>query len=162
MGGASLDFYLPAAYIHSGRCLDHSFMTKKPILFAALLLICVSLAFAGQIRDGSLSANSNGTNITIRWMSDDESGVARFEIERKSGVNGQFIVLAPVPLRGNSSVYEYVDDSAFRVFTESLYQYQVKVVFQNGAAPVYYGPITVRHDVSSVRRTWGSIKAMFR
>ena len=149
-------------YILTGRRFDHLFMTKKPICFAALLLICASLAFAGQIRDGSLSANSNGTNITIRWVSDDEAGVARFEIERKSGVNGQFIVLAPIALRGSNSVYEYVDDSAFRAFTESIYQYQVKVVFLSGANPAYYGPITVRHDVSSVRRTWGSIKAMFR
>jgi hypothetical protein len=133
--------------------------TLTGVLF--LLLMAIPL-LAGQIRDGSLSANSNGTNITIRWMSDDESGVARFEVERRSGVNGQFISLAPVDVRGNNSQYEYVDDSAFRVFTEGIYQYQVKVVFANGSAPVVYGPITVRHDVSSVRRTWGSIKAMFR
>jgi hypothetical protein len=137
-------------------------MRTKALLSSVALLFWVMLAFAGQIRDGSLSANSNGTNITIRWMSEDESGVARFEIERKSGVNGQFISLASVALRGDNSVYEYVDDSAFRLFTESIYQYQIKVIFANGAAPVIYGPITVRHDVSSVRRTWGSIKAMFR
>jgi hypothetical protein len=135
---------------------------KRTIIGLVLLLLIALPLLAGQIRDGSLSANSNGTNITIRWMSDDESGVARFEIERKSGVNGQFISLAPIALRGNNSVYEYVDDSAFRGFVESIYQYQIKVVFGNGAPPVIYGPITVRHDVSSVRRTWGSIKAMFR
>jgi hypothetical protein len=137
-------------------------MKTKAILFFIAVVISVALAWAGQIRDGSLSANSNGNNITIRWMSEDEAGVARFEIERKSGVNGQFISLAPVTLRGDNSVYEYVDDSAFRVFTESIYQYQIKVIFANGSAPVVYGPITVRHDVSTVRRTWGSIKAMFR
>jgi len=26
----------------------------------------------------------------------------------------------------------------------------------------YVGPLTVAHTVSGVRRTWGSIKAMFR
>jgi hypothetical protein len=137
-------------------------MKMKAVLFSIVLVFSGALAYAGEIREGSLSANSNGTNITIRWVSENETGVARFEIERKSGVNGSFISLAPIALRGDNSVYEYLDDSAFRVFTESIYQYQIKVVFVNGSAPVIYGPITVRHDVSSVRRTWGSIKAMFR
>lgn len=136
-------------------------MSRIPTSIAVLLL-SAALTFGGEIREGSLSAHSNGTTITIRWMSEDETGVARFELERKSGVGGAFITLAPVSLRGSNSIYEYVDDSAFLSPTESIYQYQVKVVFVNGAAPVYYGPITVRHDVSSVRRTWGSIKAMFR
>ncbi len=125
------------------------------------LWLLVTVAFAGVLRDGTFSAVSNGTNITLHWISDDESGVMHYELERKAGINGQFLTLAPVVLRGNNIVYEYVDDSAFRI-TESVYQYQLKVVFTNGAAPVYYGPITVRHDVSSVRKTWGSIKAMFR
>ena len=64
-------------------------------------------------------------------------------------------------VRGNNSLYQYVDDTAFRV-SESIYKYQVKVVFSNGQAPLYYGPITVSHKTSDVRRTWGSIKAMFR
>ncbi|MFN0157697.1 MAG: hypothetical protein ACKVRP_06445 [Bacteroidota bacterium] len=131
----------------------------KTSVLATLFLL--TTAIAAPIVDGSLSAISDGTSITIRWRSEDETDVARYEIERKAGVNGQFIPLVAISLRGNSSAYEYVDDSAFRI-TESIYQYQVKVVFANGAAPIYYGPITVRHDVSSVNRTWGSIKAMFR
>jgi hypothetical protein len=135
--------------------------TKAAAIAIALVLWGVA-AIAGQILDGSLSANSNGTNVTIRWVSEDESGVARFELERKSALNGQFISLASVAPQGNNSIYEYVDDSAFRMAAEGVYLYQVRVTFSNGAAPTVYGPITVRHDVSSVRRTWGSIKAMFR
>lgn len=136
-------------------------MIRTSLAIVCLAIGIVAVVYAGAIKDGSLSAISNGTNITIRWVSEDEGGVARYEIERKAGVNGQFLLLVPMPLRGNNSPYEYVDDSAFRL-SESIYQYQIKVVYGNGSAPVFYGPITVRHDVSSVRRTWGSIKAMFR
>jgi hypothetical protein len=87
--------------------------------------------------------------------------VLRFEIERKAGVNGQFIPLAQIQLRGNNTTYTYVDDSAFLRLTESIYQYRIKVVYSNGNS-LYYGPVTVTHSVSSVRKTWGSIKAMFR
>lgn len=130
-----------------------------PIL-AILLSIVSSVALSGVIRDGSFTASSNGSDITLRWVSEDENGALRFEIERKAGLNGQFIFLAQLPLRGNNSSYVYVDDSAFRT-SESLYQYRIKVVLTSGAS-VYFGPITVTHSVNSVRRTWGSIKAMFR
>lgn len=136
-------------------------MVARIFTLVTLLVISAAISFSSPLRDGSLSAISNGTNITVRWLSEDEAGVLRYEIERKSGVNGQFILVAPVTLRGNNSAYEFIDDSAFRV-VESIYQYQLKVIFGNGSPPVYYGPITVIHDVSSVRRTWGSIKAMFR
>lgn len=128
------------------------------------ILVCLvtvsNLVLCEVIREGSLSASSNGNDITIRWQSEDESGVLRYEIERKAGMNGQFLFLVQIPLQGNNSSYTYVDDSAFRTL-ESIYQYRVKVSFGNGTA-AYYGPITVTHSVSSVRRTWGSIKAMFR
>jgi hypothetical protein len=129
------------------------------VLGAAFLLISMIL-HAGPVKDGSLSAHSDGVRIYVRWISEDESGVARFEVERKAGLNGQFILLAQVAPRGNNSPYEYVDDSPFRV-TESIYQYRVKVVMASGEV-MYFGPVTVPHNPSTVRRTWGSIKAMFR
>ena len=138
------------------------FATRHSFTILFLTLSLCTVAFGGVIRDGSLTANSNGSDITIRWVSEDESGVIRYELERKAGAGqtGQFMLLDQIQLKGNNSPYEYVDNSAFRV-TESVYQYRVKVLFTDGTS-VYYGPITVTHSVNSVRRTWGSIKAMFR
>ncbi len=132
------------------------------ILTLSLIVLLLTLSvFAGVIKDGSLNAKSDGNSITIAWFSEDESSVERFELERKAGINGAFMPLAVVATRGNNSSYQYVDETAFRI-TESIYKYQVKVVFSNGTSPAYYGPITVSHKTSDVRRTWGSIKAMFR
>ena len=135
-------------------------MTARSLSILVVPLLVLSAAYAGQVREGSLSAHSDGTKISVRWLSEDEASVTRFEVERKAGLSGPFILLAQIALKGNNSAYEYVDESAFRV-AESIYQYRIKVVLANGDA-VYYGPVTVRHDVSNVRRTWGSIKAMFR
>jgi hypothetical protein len=127
------------------------------IVTACALAFCAS--FAGPIKDNSLTATSDGNAILVRWLSEDETGVLRYELERKAGLGGQFFLLTTKDVQGNNSTYEYVDDSAFRV-TESLYQYRVKVIL-NGTS-VYFGPITVSHKTSDVKRTWGSIKAMFR
>jgi hypothetical protein len=123
------------------------------------LVLCAGASFAGALKENSLSASTNGTNILVRWLSDDENGVLYFELERKAG-NGQFVWLARVAPIGSNSSYNYTDDSAFRI-TDNIYQYRVRVFFSNGTS-VTYGPIAVSHSVSSVRRTWGSIKAMFR
>ncbi len=135
-------------------------LIKRFLPTIVLLLTVSTMALCGVIRDGSLTAGSNGNDITIRWQSEDESGALEYTIERKSGLSGQFVSLTQVLMRGNNLPYVYVDDSAFRT-TESVYQYRIKVSFSNGTS-AYYGPITVSHSVSSVRRTWGSIKAMFR
>jgi hypothetical protein len=133
---------------------------NRLVVTAALLMLTVATVLAGPVKEGSLSGVSNGSGILLRWMSEDESGVARVEIQRAAGVNGVFFTIHELAPRGNNQAYEYVDDSAFRV-TGSMYRYQIKAVLRDGSA-VVSAPITVRHDVSSVRRTWGSIKAMFR
>ncbi len=133
---------------------------RKSLLTIAAVFLAVSV-FGGVVKEGSLNGRSDGSTITIRWLSEDETGVAKYVLERKAGVNGSFIPLAEIQPRGNNESYEYVDDTAFRI-SESIYQYRLKVVFVNSSAPIYYGPITVSHRTSDVRRTWGSIKAMFR
>jgi hypothetical protein len=139
---------------------------KDPSMFIRSTLIVVACltgltaALGDVIKDGSFSARSDGSNIYVRWISLDETGVLRYELERKAGINGQFFLIAEFTTKGSNAAYDFVDDSAFRV-VETLYQYRIKIVFSNGSSD-YAGPISVRHDVSEVWRTWGSIKAMFR
>jgi len=134
----------------------------KLVLTFLLLVVVPGLALSsGPIKDGSFSAESDGNNIVIRWVSEDETNVTAFELERKAGLYGQFFLLTSMAPLGNNTVYEYVDDSALRVGAESIYQYRVRVMLSDGSS-VYSPEITVVHAVSSVRRTWGSIKAMFR
>ncbi len=137
-------------------------MLARILSTSFFVILLIATVFAGVIKEGSLSARSNGTSITIRWLSENESGVQKFVVERKASVNSAFILLAELQPRGNNSSYQFVDETAFRALNESIYQYQVKVQFAGGATAIY-GPVSVIHRTSDVgRRTWGSIKAMFR
>jgi hypothetical protein len=117
-------------------------------------------ALADIIRQGTLQASSDGVDVTIRWMTEEEPAVAIFEIERRGGTDGEFVAIGHLDPKG-PSLYEFVDHSAF-MKTGAIYQYRVKISFSNGQAPYYTNPLTISHTVSGVRRTWGSIKAMFR
>ena len=91
-------------------------MLLKSLIIAFALAWTAQSAFAiDPLKEGSLSAESDGTTIIIRWMSDDETNVSSFEVERKAGISGQFFLLGAVTPRGSNSSYEYVDDTAFRV-----------------------------------------------
>lgn len=134
-------------------------MNPRVFTLAVILLALPALLFSGT---GPLTAppqaSHDGGHVVLQWQSTDESNVSRYDIERKDGADGVFRYLDKKSPEGNGSVYVFDDFSAFRT-TGSFYQYRVTAYFNNGNPPVpYYTQLTV----SSVRRTWGSIKAMFR
>jgi len=129
-------------------------------LYLIIPFLLCSVTSAEVIKQSSFQANSDGINVTLRWITSDETNVARFEIERRQGTEGEFLPLSTVEVKG-ASLYEFTDYSPFLKIT-GIYQYRIKIVFTNNSNPVYVGPVTVTHIVNGVRRTWGSIKAMFR
>jgi hypothetical protein len=124
-------------------------------------MVLSSGAIAGAIiKDGTLQAHSDGNNVTIQWGSTEEVSLSEFVIERQAGSEDGFILIGSVAPKGNNSFYEFVDQTAFKTIT-SVYQYRIKIVYQDGSY-TYSKTVTVSHNVSSVKRTWGRIKAMFR
>ena len=125
-----------------------------------LILVVFTVSLSGVIREGTMQARSDGSNVTIQWGTTDESAITEFVIERRNGTVGEFISIAVVAKKGSNSFYEYIDNSAFKA-TGSIYQYRIKAVGSSGGAE-YSNIITISHNVSGVKRTWGSLKAMFR
>ena len=132
---------------------------------AVLLVVFGCTAMSGVIRDGSLSAESQSNGVSIRWTSDNETGVAAYKIERSvsDGSSGFIIVVERFAAKGSGQAYIFVDETAFRT-TDSFYRYRITPVdaYGNQVGPEQYYTSVISSKVSSVRRTWGSIKAMFR
>lgn len=124
-----------------------------------LLVLVQTLSFSEVIKSGSFQATSDGNRITLCWVTVKEAGVIRFEVERRARVEGDFVAIGNVDPKG-PSLYEFIDYSALGK-TAVIYQYRIKIVFSNNTV-MYSSTVTVSHTVSGIRRTWGSIKAMFR
>jgi hypothetical protein len=62
---------------------------------------------------------------------------------------------------GSNSYYYFRDNTSVQNNSVPVYYYRLKIVDNNGNY-VYSQTITVTHVISSVRDTWGSIKAIFR
>jgi len=155
-----LVFYAGRFYISD--VMRSTFLLPVLILLVALV---VTTAFAVVIKDRPTAA-SNGSDITLRWTTDVETGVRRFEILRAvwngpSSSWTEFVLIGSVDqLKGNNATYEYVDKSVFKN-SAGFYGYRIRVI--NGENPGQLTEIiTVSHLSSAAKRTWGSIKAMFR
>lgn len=140
----------------------------KPVMrlssFAAILSIIILLlaatAFAEIIKDRP-TALSNGSDIILRWNTVDEAGVQRFEVLRRAGTEGDFSLVGAIEqLKGNNSSYEYIDKSVFKA-NSGVYQYKIRIINGTNPAPETE-VVSVSHLSSAAKRTWGSIKAMFR
>jgi len=133
---------------------------KNLIISSLLIIIGLNFSVGQVIKPSSMQAYSDGSNITLRWNTEDETQVEKFIVERRAGRSGNFIQIANINPKG-PSLYEFIDNTAFRS-NANIYQYQVRIKFNGNLPDQEIGPLTVMHAVNSVKRTWGSIKAMFR
>lgn len=118
------------------------------LLMAGTLLAEVTLEY--------FKAQSKYDNITLEWKSSSESGISYYTIQRKT-MNSEFTEIDRVPARGSNQVYTYVDSKAYKT-SDVLYTYRLG--YNNSMS--YSQELKVSHNVSIGKRTWGSIKDMFR
>ncbi len=132
---------------------------KKTKLFILIILFTLySLVTAGAFIE-YFTATSNGENIVLNWQTGRETNLQKFVILRGKDKNN-LVELLDVVAKGDFSTYNFVDENAYKT-SESFYVYQLKIVDKDGNVS-YSGYASVTHNVSGVKRTWGSIKALFR
>ncbi len=130
----------------------------KTLLALALMALAVT-AMATTLTD--LSVTPGDGRIVIRWETSDEIGLSRFVLQRCVD-NGEYIDLVTVQPHGNLSAYQYTDNDLYTADkTPRTFGYRLKFVNRDGTVNFSISrEATIQ--ISSIRRTWGSIKAMFR
>ncbi|AXJ01557.1 hypothetical protein CYPRO_2311 [Cyclonatronum proteinivorum] len=133
------------------------------ISFIALVLMAANVAMVSQFRAEIPDPAKN--EINIQWTVQQESGVMHYELMRKMVRDSDFVLLATVdvlPPSSQPNQYQYLDRNVFRNAgnTEPVI-YELNVVFTNGERR-FIGQAEVNYTSTAVRRTWGSIKAMFQ
>ena len=130
----------------------------KKQLFIFLTILSISSLLGGVFLD-FINAKNEGENVRVEWKTSDEKNVREFLVERKT-YNGEFTVLESVKPQGPNSYYSFLDQNAYKV-SDVIFIYRIKIV-DNDNTTSYTKEVSVSHNISGVKRTWGSIKAMFR
>lgn len=123
-----------------------------------LVLLITTAVFAGTFLE-YFHGRSEGDDIRLEWKTKEEVNLQNFKIERKTP-QSSFTEMETIQPKGSNSYYSYLDQTTYKT-TDMIFVYRLKIVDTNGQAS-YSNEVTVSHNVSGVKRTWGSIKAMFR
>ena len=128
----------------------------------ALLLLLVGLAAsaADAQKLASRAVRNEGGSVRVTWTMSDEAGVNTYRILRSTPTsNGEFVKLLDMPPHGADRPYEYVDRDLYKE-ASSLAEYRVLAVRADGLWDLFTAQ--VNYTATGIRRTWGSIKAMFQ
>jgi len=131
---------------------------KKSYAIIFLALIIVSTALAGAILD-YFHVTTESDYIKLEWKTTTETNLASFIVERKTP-DTQFTDLVTISPKGNNSVYTYIDQAAYKT-TNPVFIYRIRIVDTDGSY-AHSSIASASPNISGVKRTWGSIKAMFR
>ena len=138
----------------------------KKVIFISIFLVVISSLIASTLDFSRLNARPEGDNVVIEWILGEENEIKSYEVYRAN--NGFYTKIAEKDAKGNNSNYKHIDVEAFiknikssQIQEKIDLKYKLKVLYTNGTTEESKD-IEVSHNVSSVKRTWGMIKELFR
>jgi hypothetical protein len=131
----------------------------KTRLSLGISLIAFAISIFGGAYLDYFHASSDGDNVQLEWKTEEESNLKDFVIERKTP-ESSYIDIATIDAQGSNSEYSYLDKTAYKT-NDLIFVYRLKIV-DNDNTTSYSDEVSVTPNISGIKRTWGSIKAMFR
>lgn len=132
-------------------------MKKK--LFQFLLVLAVAgSSLAGAFME-YFHGRSEGENVKLEWKTGDEFNLKHYVIERKTQQTS-YMDITTINPKGSNSFYSYTDEAVYKT-SNFVFTYRLRIV-DNDQKISYSSEVSVSPRPNDVRRTWGSIKAMFR
>lgn len=130
-------------------------------LLASILLLFVFLVgtAVANVVFSRFDARTQGNDIVVSWETSVEADVKEYVLERRTLFDAQFVEMARFQPHGASNLYTYRDERVFKVQSEQV-SYRLRIVNTDNSFVVTEA-ITIDYTPTAVRRTWGSIKAMF-
>ena len=137
----------------------------KSASFIGLLFITTISVLAVEATVDYFRAKSNGSAVFLEWRSASEGNIVNYEIER-AGPDQIFRSISTVAAKGSNQTYTYTDEEAFgkgddASVSSTYFTYRLKLISSDQSSS-YSPTASVSHSVSSIKRTWGMIKEMFR
>ena len=125
-----------------------------------LILTLGTIASAQVVDPNTFKATNADADVIVSWKTIDETNVREFQIDRHSSDDPEYKLIGTIPAT-HLAMYSFRDQTAFRK-TTSVYYYRLVIVYTDNTTQIGPGEASIDHTVSGVRRTWGSIKSMFR
>lgn len=127
-------------------------------LFTGLLLVA-SVAWAMEGALTYFQATSTGSAVKLDWEMNNETGINSFELFRKTTIEPTYKKVTTLNPNG-SRRYSHIDTEVTPDFSSNGAITYKLTLHTSGTDVSHY--TTLSQSPSSVQRSWGSIKSMFR
>ncbi|MFT5142543.1 MAG: hypothetical protein ACI80V_000463 [Rhodothermales bacterium] len=135
------------------------FVRRIPIILSVLVLSAASMGYGVKLEFFEITPN--GKDFTVKWQMETEDEVREYELTRRTPYsNQQFVAVQALHAHGVGLPYQFVDDQVYKMASEQV-DYRLEVIYENGLREVVVTQ-SVNYTSTAIRRTWGSIKAMFQ
>lgn len=126
--------------------------------FAFCLGLCWSqVAFSQSILLNYYNLTADGADVLLEWEVQDLDGIVEFQVFRRLNNESSGAHVATLRVNG-SKAYSYLDDNIFKTDSRVIH-YELHIV-TSSRTETYERSLS--HNPTSIQRTWGSIKSMFR
>lgn len=132
---------------------------KKKLFQVLLAFSIIGTSLAGAFME-YFHARTEGENVRLEWKTGEEANLNKFVLERKTQ-QSPYVDISTINPKGNNSFYSFVDESVYKTTEEYVFTYRLRII-DNDQKVSYSPEASVSPSISGVKRTWGSIKAMFR
>lgn len=134
-------------------------------ILSLILLLSGSLAGATFFSVSITRFEARNTNeaVNVYWQVNDEQSVREYILERKTRYDIGFREVKRQGAEGTNRTYQYTDQDLYKdtVSNPEQVQYRLRVLEKDGTV-VTSGVLNINYYPTAIRRTWGSIKAMFQ
>lgn len=136
-------------------------MNRHTVLTVTGIALVVATAIASPNVFSLFNVAAQNDDIVVQWRTMNEAGVQYYDVERSSDEVPQYRRLERFTAKGGGSTYSYTDNGAFyKPSSGTKFSYRIRAA---GSGGDQYSPVkSVVHEVSSVKRSWGMIKELFR
>ena len=131
---------------------------RKALL--AVLVVLTTGAALNEVRLKHFDVERDGNAFVIVWETEVEDEVRLFEVFRKSGFDADFVPVGNSNGHGTNLEYRLTDDQVYKTSSDFI-DYRLEVVYNNGVRQ-RLAEKKVNYTSTAIRRSWGSIKAMFQ
>lgn len=132
-------------------------MKRFTLLFAVVILAGASMT---DVRLKYFTVDQEGSAMILSWETEVETDVRQYELFRRTSQGSEFRLITTQAPQGIDQAYRYRDSQMYRS-AASMVDYRLEVVFNSGLRQ-QLGERKVNYTSTAARRSWGSIKAMFR
>ncbi len=126
-----------------------------------VILVAASPMSTGKVQLSYFRVTEDPGGMIVTWQVETEEEVREYELQRMTRfTNNRFVKVESFQPHGIDKSYSFKDTQIFKASSEQV-DYQLEVIYSNGQRELLARE-QVNYTSTAIRRTWGSIKAMFQ